>query len=153
MRDEQHSDELKDLRILRGLSKGDPFVAPDGFFDHFPHTVQQRIVDAHRPSPLAGLFSSWVPRTAIATVLLLLVGTIVWFQWPDSDPGNATAEHGEQVLPDELLDMDFDGDLIFATLADEEPVMNTVDLALTECEMTTYVEYEELSVELLFEEL
>ncbi|MEZ4738052.1 MAG: hypothetical protein R2818_01520 [Flavobacteriales bacterium] len=151
MQEDQHIDELKDLPVLGKMPKRNPFMAPEGFFDHFPHAVQHLIVDAPRHSPWAWLFTSWVPR--IATVLLLVIGSIAWFQWPEGEQGIASAEPGEQVLPYELLDMEFDEDLIFATLAHDEPVMNTVDLALSEREMTAYVEYEDLSLELLIEEL
>jgi hypothetical protein len=63
------------------------------------------------------------------------------------------AEDLEPVHPYELLDMELDDDLLFATLTEDGSVMNTVTLALSEREITAYVEYEDLSLELLIEEL
>lgn len=152
MNDLHNTDELKDATLLRGIPQHDPFVVPDGFFDRFPQTVQARIA-AQRPTTwtdrLAGLLR---PRIAISGLAVLAIVATTWTLWP-SGPSAGTAALGAAVEPEEVLSADVDDELLFAALDGDEPLLDAVELPLSDTELEAYLENEELPLDLLIEEL
>jgi hypothetical protein len=149
---DEHQDELRDTPILRASSRRDAFEVPEGFFDRFPNAVQGRILETKGRGIWAWNGPAWAIRIAFMGSLSLVLGLAFWY-WPSEPEPSVMAEDLEPVHPYELLDMELDDDLLFATLTEDGSVMNTVTLALSEREITAYVEYEDLSLELLIEEL
>ena len=61
-KDQLDESELrKDAPVLFGLSKQDPFLVEDGFFERFPHEVQ-----ALASKPTKAPMFTWLKRVAIA---------------------------------------------------------------------------------------
>jgi hypothetical protein len=150
---DEHQDELRATPILRGSSRRDAFKVPAGFFDRFPNQVQSKVLQDQRPKRFLGLWPERAFRIAVLGAFTLLVGLGLWMR-PTTPVGSATtAELGEVIHPEELLELEMEDDILFATLAEDGPVLNTVALALSEKELTAYVEFEDLSLELLIEEL
>ena len=143
-----HNDELRDAPVLRSIPKTDPFVVPDGFFERFPHALQQRISEQRGRSPVLG---GWL-RPAIGALAVLAVVVITWFLWPKSTSDLPRIAMSTYEQPEHVSD-DLDAEELLAALSTGDPLLAEVDLALTETELAAYVEQEELPLDLLIEEL
>lgn len=135
----EHEELRRSAPTLMGLPKSDPFVAPEGFFDRFPHEVQA-LVTARAKRPL----STWWKRAAIALPLLALV---VWGveQIVRTDvPIVATVPAHVPALSDEELDA-LDPHELFAGLEESELApWDSIGLDLSDAELIAYAEQEGL---------
>ncbi len=152
MIDPNNMDDLKDAPLLRSIPQHDPFVVPDGFFDRFPQTVQARIAAQQPTSWSDRLVAMLRPRVWVGAVAVLAIVATTWSLWPTGTP-SATSAHGVAIEPEELLSTDVDDELLFAALASDEPLLDAVDLPLSDTELEAYLENEELPLDLLIEEL
>ena len=152
MIDPNDTDELKDAPLLRGIPLHDPFVVPDGFFDRFPQTVQARIAAQQPASWTDRLAALLRPRRVIGSLAVITIVVTTWTLWP-SGTSTGTASLGVAVEPEEVLSNDVDDELLFATLASDGPLLDAIDLPLTDSELEAYLENEELPLDLLLEEL
>jgi len=152
MIDPNNKDELKDAPLLRGIPEHDPFVVPNGFFDRFPQTVQARIA-AQQPKAWSDRIAALLrPRVVVGGLAFLAVLATTWTLWPSIAPAGTVAL-GAAVEPEEVLSTDLDDELLFAALASDQPLLDAVDLALSDTELQAYLENEELPLDLLIEEL
>ena len=152
MIDPNATDDLKDAPLLRSIPQHDPFVVPDGFFDRFPQTVQARIA-AQRPTAWTDRLAALLqPRLAIGSLAVLAIVATTWMLWP-SGPSVGTTSLGAAVEPEEVLSADVDDELLFAALASDEPLLDAIELPLSDAELEAYLENEELPLDLLIEEL
>ncbi|MBK8497963.1 MAG: hypothetical protein IPL52_03890 [Flavobacteriales bacterium] len=149
-------DELKDAPFLRSLPKVDPFVAPDGFFDRFPSTVQARI--AMRPSAMVVL-REWMARSTVAArfagiaAVVAVIVTAFYFTLRQGPTSESTVVAELAIAPTEI-DLDAMDESDLYVLLDEapEPFSQAVD-GLSHEELAAYLEHEELPLDLLIEQL
>lgn len=152
MMDPNATDDLKDAPLLRSIPQHDPFVVPDGFFDRFPQAVQARIA-AQRPARWSDRLAALLrPRVAIGSLALLAIVATTWTLWP-SGASKGTSALGVAVEPEEVLSAEVDDELLFAALASDGPLLDAVDLPLSDSELEAYLGNEELPLDLLIEEL
>lgn len=127
------TDPLAEAPLLRSIPKDSPFAVPDGFFDHFPHQVQNAI--AQRGS--APWWRQWLPgrtpvRVAWATAVIAVVA-LVWLNRPSAD--DASAEdlwaHADWTLADTDL---------LAELALSEAHVPGIQHDLTADELAAYLQ-------------
>lgn len=147
MEPSRNTDDLKDAPQLRGISKSDPFVVPDGFFDQFPHVVQARVVEEGRKRTKPELRWSpiWVPLVAL---VVLSIGVFWWTRPVQVD------QLADSITVDENTDLaileNVDNDQLYALWENDAP-MGTVDLPVGTDDLFAYLENEDLSLELLIE--
>lgn len=140
-------DELREAPVLRSIPKVDPFLVPDGFFERFPHAVQERVATKRRPSVLGGLL-----RPAIAACSLLAVVIITWVLWPKPASELPQIAVSTYETPEHVSD-ELEAEELFTALSTDEPLLAEVDVNLTDAELADYIEQEELPLDLLIEEL
>lgn len=148
-RTDQIEDPLNDAPILRSLkARPDPFVAPEGFFDRSPHLIQERVVK--KDLPMSGI---WMKRLALSIGVIAVV-IAVWWALPVTDRSAADPIEPELVIdvsPDELP---LNESLLWAVQNDpDQPLFEEVMIELEEEELMAYLEYENVDVEHLIEEL
>ena len=140
--------ELREAPVLRSIPKEDPFVVPDGFFEQFPHAVQQRITEKReRPSILSG----WL-RPALAACAVVALVVIAWVLWPKPASELPQIAVSTYETPDHVSD-ELEAEELFTALSTDDPLLAEVDLTLTDAELAEYIEQEELPLDLLIEEL
>ncbi|MCB9170642.1 MAG: hypothetical protein H6597_07840 [Flavobacteriales bacterium] len=103
--------------LLHGIPRTDPFEVPQGFFDRFPHQVQQQVTA--RP---AGRWPLQLRRAVIALPLVAVLAVLIRYFALDHAPSeNMVAAVDTTTAPtvDDLLLLDDDG--TFAALAEEDP--------------------------------
>jgi hypothetical protein len=147
-RDDQN--ELNHAPQLRNRATENPFVVPDGFFDRFPQEVQQRIRTEARPGRGLRLGGALWPRLAIGSLVAAAMVATVWTVWPAA-PLNAHSIASAE--PEELLDAGVDEESLYAALAQEEDLMDPVALPNDNAELLAYLENQDLSLDLLIEDL
>lgn len=143
-------DPLNEAPLLRSLKgAADPFVVPDGFFHRFPHTVQQRVVKKE-----TGFESGiWLKRLALSIGVIAVV-VAVWWALPVPDPSKMDPINDELVLDVSPQELPVDETIVWDVYADaDRPLFGEVMLELNENELYAYLEYENVDVELLMEEL
>lgn len=135
----QHQDEdlQRTAPTLLRLKGREPFVVPEGFFAHFPHSVQAAAVakDA-RTSP----FTSWSRRLVwtLPMAALLVIALLLWRPQGNTGTGNeAMADHGS------WWDL-FDDELIREALLDDAPGTSPTTLDLDDDEWLAYWEDQDL---------
>jgi len=143
-----NTDELKDAPMLRSISKHDPFVVPDGFFDRFPHAVQAKIVQRQRAVVKTWWSRLVIPMISLGAIALLL---IIWWVAPTPQTELRTMvpemdEHAEFAVLDAT-----DSDLIYALFETTTP-MGTVDLQVDTEELIAYLDNENLPLDFLIEQ-
>jgi len=147
-----NNDELRSAPNLRAIPKADPFVVPDGFFERFPHLVQQRIVeDRARSANWSWNLSGWL-RPAIGALALLAVVALAWVLWPKAEGDVLDQQLASYGTPDHVSD-ELDAEDVYTALSTNDPLLAEVDLTMTDAELAEYVEQEELPLDLLIEEL
>ncbi len=150
MEHNDHTDDpLNKAPLLRSLKNGpEPFMVPDGFFMQFPHTVQARVVK--KGSSARGV---WLPRLALSLGVIAIVFAI-WWALPNADRSPADPMHEELVLDVSPQELPVNETLVWDVYADtDQPLFGHVLLELDEKELYAYLEYENVDVELLMEEL
>ena len=106
--------------------KKDIFEAPDGYFDHLPERIQERIREEETSSVDEKVVS--MPRwayAAAASILILLVAGILFYQQPNNEI--ASEQQLEQLLAEvpqetllEYLQTDADVSLLQVNLTEDE---------------------------------
>ncbi len=148
-----NNDELRDAPTLRSISKVDPFVVPDGFFDRFPQQMQQRIAaERARRTRWSWGLPEWVVKPAFGALAVVAVGILAWTLWPTKDTAVDSAQLAVYETLDHVTD-DLEADDIYAALSTDDPLLAEADLGLTSEELAEYIEREELPLDLLMEEL
>jgi hypothetical protein len=151
MKEHEHMDDpLKEAPLLRSLKgASDPFVVSDEFFDRFPHIVQARLVKKQ----IAVARGIWSKRLALSLGVIAIIFAL-WWALPVSERSIEDPINVQLVLdvsPQELL---VDGSMIWDVYAHaDQPLFGAVKLDLDENELFAYLEYENVDVELLMEEL
>ena len=152
MNDPNNTDELMDAPLLRSIPQHDPFVVPDGFFDRFPQAVQERIA-AQAPISWSDRLAAMLrPRVVVGSLAAIAIVATTWMLRPAA-PSGSTISLGVAVEPEEVLSNEVDDELLFAALNSNEPLLDAVDLPLSDAELEAYLENEELPLDLLMEEL
>jgi hypothetical protein len=146
----EHTDDpLKEAPQLRSLKgRPEPFIAPPGFFDRFPHMVQDRIV-VQKAGPSRGV---WLKRLALSIGVVAMVFAI-WRALPNSDRPIEDAFNAGLVLDISPQELPMDEALVWEVYADaDRPLFGEVTLELEEHELYAYLEHENVDVELLMTE-
>ncbi len=142
------NEELKGIApFLAGLPEADPFVAPDGFFERFPHQVQAAIA---AQQPAAAPAWSWWKRISIALPIIALVGLGTWFLVSNNAPVEPVEVAVTPLSDSELQAMD-DTDILAAfDLEDTEEItaddLGGVDIDLNDDELLAYLEIEDTDI-------
>jgi hypothetical protein len=148
---DDHNDPARWAPTLHQLPKLDPFVVPEGFFEHFPHRVGAAI----RASQASKARRWPVPmRWAMALPVLFLAGGAIW--WFMDVPVDAVAANYEVLAPIDLLDIsDALGADVLAYVEDEGAIveLGQVDIGLDENELLAYLERERIDLSELIIEL
>ncbi len=142
-------DPLNEAPLLRSLKDAPvPFLVPDGFFDRFPHAVQERVVE--KGTSIDGI---WLRRLALFMGVIAVV-LAVWLAVPVSDRSIADPINDELVLDVSPQELPVNETLVWDVYADsDQPLFGNVLLELDEHELYAYLEHENVDVELLMEEL
>lgn len=134
------NDDLKRLApTLASLPKADPFVVPEGFFEHFPHRVQARVTAA-RPAP--GL-TPWVMRLAFALPVAAALAGSWWMLRGDDAAVRPVAVMIPTASVDELELLDSPEE--FAALVEDgeaTPELTASGVDLNEDELAVWLECE-----------
>lgn len=102
MKPSAESDPLSEAPLLQSIPKTDPLAAPEGFFERFPHQVQQAISERQAaPWWRVGLSAPRLPRLAWG-LGAVLVAVAAWFAWPVPQHHLQQAPMAQDE-PDELL--------------------------------------------------
>ena len=143
------SDELKEAPILLSARGRDPFIVPDGYFDHLPHRVRSRLGATESRSRWS---SAWRPAIAVASLGANLALLIVRENTPyRGDHTAPLAIEGTGALAvDELLDL-VDPDDLYAELATHEATWPKPGNGFTPEELAAYLDHAELPLDLLTE--
>lgn len=149
---EEH-DELTGAPTLRSLPRTNPFVVPDGFFDRFPHTVQQQAIDAERTAGRGWLLFGRIPATRLALggAAALAVAIFSWTLWPASPDEPGTAE--THWTAGELLHGGYDVELLYTELYPDLVEMDVVALPEDDEVVLSYLADQNLPLDLLSEQL
>jgi hypothetical protein len=147
---ERTDDPLNEAPLLRSLKgRPEPFVPPAGFFDRFPHMVQDRVV-MKQVGPSIGI---WLKRLAVSIGIVAVV-LAVWWARPNSDRPLGNSVNEELVLDVAPQELPLDETLVWEVYADaDRPLFGEVTLELEEHELYAYLEHENVDVELLMTEL
>ena len=144
-------DELKDAPRLRSIPKVDPFVVPSGFFETFPHAAQERVRGSDRSIVSEPLRGAWVRPALLFGTLSLLVGLFLL------RPSGKHTEHmvsvGQDWSENDLLHTGIDPELLYTELDTTMDLMDVVELPEDGAAVLAYLEGEDLSLDLLIEEL
>jgi hypothetical protein len=152
-RTDEH-DELKGAPLLRSIPPHDPFVAPDGFFDRFPHTVQAHIATSKRRPAWQLAMGLPALRLAFGSAVVAGVAALVWSLWPAAPVEPIAEVPPPSTEADALLLESMDDDLLLeAWDTGDAPALEEVDLPLDEDELLAYLENEDIPLDLLIEEL
>lgn len=145
-------DELDQAPTLRRLKGHDPFVVPTGFFDAFPHAVQQRAT-----SRIATDRSVWTLRRAIMPIIATGVIALVVVLISRWSPNATTAPTSPALTLDwtaeELVRSGVDIRSVQTLVGPDEGLMDVVQLPADDNAVLAYLENEDLSIDLLIEEL
>lgn len=136
MEDTRENHELKRIApTLFAMERRDPFAAPEGFFERFPHDVQAAIVarNTRRGWQVWPLF---VRRIAVALPMLALLAGAWWYIARITQP--VVADLSTTPSIDELSWSE-EHDLL-ASLEEELEAMPAADLDLSEQELAAYVD-------------
>jgi hypothetical protein len=144
---EQH-DELKKAPFLRSLPKVDPFVVPEGFFEGFPHAVGSRILKQR--SKRAGWSAFILRPSVVGAFAVFAVVLLAWFAWPVQEHLESLSE--QVIEPEELPQGTWDTDFLYEELG-EEGFATTMDLPMDDEVLFAYLINEDLSLDLLTDEL
>jgi hypothetical protein len=140
---------------LSHLRHSDPFRVPDGFFVTFPHQVQ-RAASARDLRRAGRRAAGWAWTWKLALAVLPLLALAAWYSARHTTtPGSeiagmasqeATLHHEElwtleQIQDDDLLSLEGSQDLVAAGLMD----------GLSPEYLETYLEHEDIPIELLIE--
>lgn len=152
----EHSDEpneLTDAPFLRSVAKSDPFVVPEGFFDRFPHTVQQQALSGNRGSErsVPGWQRLLRPALAIASIALVATAALLWMERPEATP--APVAEDTHWSESDLLHADMDVELLYTEFHPEADLMDVVHLPKDDDAVLAYLDNEDLPLDLLIEEL
>ena len=130
----------KDAPVLFGLSKQDPFLVEDGFFERFPHEVQ-----ALASKPVRGPLFIWLRRAAVALPAMALVLFAVHaLRSPEVSP--VAAPITEETLLSTAMDQ-FDTRTLLAGITEEEwPAFDSVTVQLTPNEALAYVDQHDIDI-------
>lgn len=142
------NDERREGPVLRSIPRTDPFVVPEGFFERFPHAVQQRITEKRERASMLG---GWL-RPAIGACAVLAAMVIAWVLWPKPASELPQLAVSTYETPDHVSD-ELEAEELLTALSTDDPLLAEVDLTLTDAELAAYIEQEELPLELLIEEL
>lgn len=152
------TDPLAAAPLLQSIPKGIHFVVPDGFFERFPHQVQNAIArrEAKRSSLASwlGLSPSALRLTWAAGAVLALVLAAFWLRpWHDAPAPIAMDGEAAAMLPS-MEDLDWSEADLYALL-EEEPAAwpASAGAGFTAEELEAYLLSTEPPFDLLTEEL
>ncbi|MBX2972574.1 MAG: hypothetical protein KF797_05690 [Flavobacteriales bacterium] len=153
MQQHDEHDELTGAPTLRSLPRKNPFVVPEGFFDRFPHAVQQQAIEAQRTAGRGWHLFGRVPptRLVLGGVAALAVAIASWTFWPASpdEPGIAEVPWTSE----ELLHGGYDVELLYTELHPDLVEMDVVALPDDDATVLAYLEGQNLPLDLLIEQL
>lgn len=142
-------DELTNAPLLRSIPKVDPFVAPDGFFERFPHQVQASIAKGER-RPSLGNWLAW--RWRYAAIPALVAALVIMLSQDRGTPGTAPSESEAFAgYDEEVLFLTADEHELFAL--QEHAPLPFQELAADwhADELASYLHAQELPLDLLIE--
>lgn len=143
-------DELEQAPTLRGIQGHTPFVVPEGFFDTFPHLVQQRAV-----TPKARTFTTWkwLLRPTIAVAGVALIAFMLWQMQVKVQPDDHNAALAQDWSAEDLVRAGVDLRSVQTLIGPEEGVLDPIVLPKDDHAIFAYLEQEELPLDLLTEGL
>lgn len=142
-------DELTGAPTLDSLPRTDPFVVPDGFFDQFPHAVQQQAIGSERKAEHGWFLPT--TKLVLGGVAVLVVAVVSWTLWPISAKAPSTADI--HWTSGELLDGGYDVELLYTELHPDLIEMDVVALPEDDEIVLSYLADQNLPLDLLSEQL
>jgi hypothetical protein len=114
-----------------GCDKSNPFIVPDGYFDHFPDKILSRIRKDETPVVRLRPYRRYIVAAACACALLLPLSGV--FLWKQAHTPTAVSEHADEADAEQwmfaidratlmaaLMDMEMPEDAIAETCCSEE---------------------------------
>jgi hypothetical protein len=154
MKSKNTNNELKEAPLLKSIPAHDPFVVPDGFFERFPHQLQDRLrePEGFLSRVVRALSNAPVIRwssAGLAMMLLMFGASILLKDPPKGDDQAFVVKMGS-----EELDADHwnDSEVMWYTDDPNELMAYSGDDLRAE-DLLHYLENEDLPLELLSEEL
>lgn len=151
-------DPLSEAPLLRSIPKADPFVVPDGFFDHFPHQVQAAVAKSNTG------YRSWFPWRSPASWPARLVGVLgsaalaltiagLWYFSSSPPSPEAVATYDLQLEQNGLDEIDWDDESILALIESEPSALPAAGHGFTDDELEAFLLNTELPLDQLTAEL
>jgi hypothetical protein len=156
MKSNNTNDELRQAPLLKGIPTHDPFVVPDGFFERFPHQVQDRLrkPEGFLVRTTRTLYGSAMVRWsgAIAGILLLAFGASILLNRAPNDKSSDQVAVQERVSDE--LDAGYltESELLWYAEGSTE-LMAAAGSNMNADDLQHYLENEDLPLDLLSEEL
>lgn len=154
MKSKNTNDELKEAPLLKSIPAHDPFVVPDGFFERFPHQLQDRLrePEGFLSRVVRAISNDPVIRWSSAgfAMILLVFGASVLLKDPPTGDDQAFVTN----IGSEELDADHwnENEEIWYIEDHDQLLAYTGDDIRTE-DLLHYLENEDLPLDLLSEEL
>lgn len=149
-------DELHDAPLLKGIPAHDPFVVPEGFFERFPHQVQERMrtPEGSLSRAMRALYGSTLVRWsgAITGILLLAFGASTLLNAPPRAKGDDHASVSSTGPEEPDAGYWSESELLWYTEGTTELMAYSGDDVRTE-DLLYYLDNEDLPLDLLSEEL
>jgi hypothetical protein len=137
----EHDELKRSAPTLAGLSKTDPFVVPDAFFDQFPHQVQARVTAGTRFRSTAERGWSGWKRVAIALPVVALLAFGAWRMLHTGPASEAPMVAVTPLTDEELVAYD-DIDPLSWVEEEDLPQLGEVNIDLNEEDLLAYLEEE-----------
>lgn len=129
-------DPLSEAPLLRSIPKDGQFAVPDGFFERFPHRVQEAVAAKRRPLWWAWLSpSAPMARVAWAAGVVLVAG-VIWFTAPRTETDQPLTPSATALIDPDWAIADED---LFAELAVEADGVPGVQHELDADELAAYL--------------
>lgn len=145
-----NEDPIREAPNLSAIPKMDPFVVPEGFFEHFPHRVQARIVQRcgnERWRPIL-----W-PALAASTLILILLSIQLVDQQGQDTGSPALADeailHGVGPAEEDLLWLEEED--LYSELAWSEDVAIRPGEGFSQDELGAYLMYADIPLSMIAE--
>lgn len=153
MEQDPNHDEPTLPAVFAGLRQSDPFRVPEGFFERFPHQVQHASVAQDKGTsevPTRRMVWKW------ALAVLPALAVALWWAIPQKDDnGIATVERSTQQVAEHQADLWVLEQLPEHDLRGHDEMQDLMSSGLLEGlppeYLSTYLEHEEIPLELLIE--
>ena len=145
-------DPLEEAPILGSLhAAATPFSVPDGFFERFPQQVQSMVIQRQAAQRPVARLLWWGPKVALAAAAVLVAFLGSRFILSEGAPAPVPAD--AYALGSGGVMLGWDDPEVLALVAELPELAPRVGEGVDEEALATYLEEEDLPLEMIIEEL